>query len=153
MRPARWLTACALSCSPRPRRPARVAAGAAPSGDTLGVYVGTLDAAQLENCARPASTMTRASCPPAAGGKVAVETILGHASGASAHRGGRTADREARRPRRCEAAAAAPTVFRPYNAPGGMRDELAATAARHPSWPSWSRSARRCGACRSRPSR
>ena len=30
-------------------------------------------------------------------------------------------------------AAAAPTVFRPYNAPGGLRDEMAATAARHPS--------------------
>ena len=86
-----------------------------------------------KSCARSASTVTRAPSAAAADGKVGVETILGPKPGRAAHRGGRTADTRKRADAASPAGlAAAPTVFRQYNAPGGLRDEMAATAARNP---------------------
>ncbi|MEV8506164.1 M14 family zinc carboxypeptidase [Actinoplanes sp. NPDC051475] len=134
MTPARWATACALSLATAAAAalPGIAPAAAAPSGDTLGVYVGTLDAAQLERLRSVGIDHDESAVTAATNGKIAVETILGR----------RQADRLVAAgvpltPKRATArmraeAAQAPTVFRPYAAPGGIRDELAATAASHP---------------------
>jgi len=135
MRPARWATACALTLITAVSSVALPPAGAAVAAaadDTLGVYTGTLDAAQFERLRAAGIDADEVTRPPAAGDKVVVESILGRrqaerliAAGVPLTPKQTTATMRAR-------AAAAPTVFRQYNAPGGIRDELAATAARFP---------------------
>ncbi|MEV4638818.1 M14 family zinc carboxypeptidase [Actinoplanes sp. NPDC049548] len=134
MTPVRWAAACALSLATAAAAvlPGIAPAAAAPSDDTLGVYVGTLDAAQLERLRAVGLDHDESAVTAAANGKIAVETILGRRQAERLVAAGvpLTAKRPTARMR--AEAAQAPSVFRPYAAPGGIRDELAATAARHP---------------------
>jgi hypothetical protein len=134
MRPRRWVTAGALvllgvTTAIAPGQ----AATAAPGPDTYGVYVGTLDAAQLEKLKASGIDSHESVHGAPASGKVAVEAILGTRQAERLVAAGvpLTVKRTTSAMRR--SAAAAPTVFRPYNAPGGLRDELASTAARNPT--------------------
>jgi hypothetical protein len=131
MQPARWATACALAlvaaaAATAPGHPA----SAAPPDDTFAVYVGNLNADQMEQL-RTAGVDTEESVTPA-GATMSVETVLtaGQAQKLVAAGVPLTAKRTTKAMR--AQAAAAPTVFRPYNAPGGLREELAKTAADHP---------------------
>ena len=139
MRSRRWVTAGAAlllgataAITPGQAATAAPKAPAAPADDTLGVYVGTLDKAQLEKL-RAAGVDSHESAEAVRDGKVAVQAVLSTSQAkrlASAgvpllQKTGTTAMRKQAR--------AAQTVFRPYNAPGGIRDELAATAARNPT--------------------
>jgi hypothetical protein len=105
-----------------------------PADETLGVYVGTLDGGQLEKLQAAGIDSHESVLGAPAGGKVAVETVLGTRQAERLIAAGvpLTAKQATSAMRR--SAAAAPTVFRPYNAPGGLRDELAATAARNPTF-------------------
>jgi len=132
MRPARWAIACVLALITAVASVAPPAAAAAEADDTLEVYTGTLDGAQFERLRAAGIDADEITRTPVAGERVAVETILGArqaqrliAAGVPLTAKRTTAAMRAR-------AAAAPTVFRQYNAPGGLRDELAATAARFP---------------------
>ncbi|WP_041841291.1 M14 family zinc carboxypeptidase [Actinoplanes friuliensis] len=134
MTSARWATACALSLV---TAAATVLSGiapaaAAPPEDTLAVYVGTLDSPQLERLRAVGIDHDESAVTAAAGGKVAVETILGkHQADRLIAAGVPLTEKRTSSAMRKQAAAA-PTVFRQYNTPGGIRDELAATAARNP---------------------
>jgi hypothetical protein len=135
MKRARWATACALAlvAASAAATPAQAAPAAGPSGDTLGVYVGTLTAPQLAKLRAAGIDQDESDLAPAAGQTVAVETVL---SGLQARR--LVAAGVPLTPKRTTTAmrnraAAAPTVFRQYNAPGGIRQELAQTAAASPS--------------------
>ncbi|OJF14619.1 M14 family metallopeptidase [Couchioplanes caeruleus] len=134
MTPARWATACALSLVTAAAAvlPGIAPAAAAPADDPLRVYVGTLDAAQLEKLRAVGIDHDESAVTAAANGKIAVETILGERQAERLVAAGvpLTAKRTTARMR--AEASAAPTVFRPYAAPGGIRDELSTTAARHP---------------------
>jgi hypothetical protein len=136
MRPARWATACALALFTTLATVASAPAGAAvpapATGDALGVYVGTLDAAQLDRLRAAGLDTDEIARNPGPGATAVVETILSRqqaerliAAGVPLTAKRTTATMRAR-------TSAAPTVFRAYNAPGGIRDELAATAARFP---------------------
>ncbi|MCA2214823.1 M14 family metallopeptidase [Jidongwangia harbinensis] len=108
-------------------------ATAAPPDDSMKVYVGTLDGAQLDKLRHAGVDNHESVMAKPSGGKVPVEAVLT----------GRQAERliaagvplTAKRPNAAmrSRAAAGPTVFRQYNAPGGLRDELAAVAARNPT--------------------
>ena len=133
MKPARWATAGALAlvAAAAATVPGHSASASAPD-DSLGVYVGTLDARQIEQL-RSAGIDSDESAPaPVTGGSVSVQTVLsaGQARKLVAAGVPLTAKRTTKAMR--ARAAAAPTVFRPYNAPGGLREELATTAAAHP---------------------
>ncbi|MFI7599542.1 M14 family zinc carboxypeptidase [Actinoplanes sp. NPDC049681] len=134
MRPARWATACALSLATAAAAvlPGIAPAAAAPSDDTLGVYVGTLDAAQLQRLRTAGLDHDESAVTAAANGKIAVETILGRRQADRLVAAGVPLTPKRTTARMRAEAAQAPTVFRPYAAPGGIRDELAATAASHP---------------------
>jgi hypothetical protein len=112
------------------------AATAAPAtGDeTLGVYVGAVDAAQLEKLRAAGIDSHESTHGAAPGGKVAVETILAPSQAQRLIAAGVPLQAKSQTPtaRKRAAEAAAYTVFRPYNAPGGLRDEMAATVARNP---------------------
>jgi murein tripeptide amidase MpaA len=131
---ARWATACALSLigAAVAVAPAHAASPGPQPGDTLGVYVGTLNAAQLEKLRAVGIDHDESTLDPAAGGTVAVETILGTRQAQRLVAAG--VPLTAKRPTSAmrAQAAAAPTVFRPYAAPGGLREELVQTAAAHP---------------------
>ncbi|WP_306206850.1 M14 family metallopeptidase [Actinoplanes sp. RD1] len=132
MRPARWATACALSLVTAAAAvlPGIAPAAAAPADDTLGVYTGTLDAAQFEKLRAAGIDPAEAAVTDAGGGKLSVETILGPRQAESLIAAGvPLAAKPATARKR---AAAAPAVFRPYNTAGGIRDELAQAAAAHP---------------------
>ena len=126
MRPVRWAGACTLTLLaallPAP-------AGAAPAEATSSpaVYTGSLDTAQLERL-RAAGVDGDELLRVADAGRTRVETVLAPATAAKLIAAGL--------PLRAKPVlartAAAPTVFRPYDAPGGIRDELAATVARFP---------------------
>jgi hypothetical protein len=127
-------TACALALFTTLATVASAPADAAApaTGDTLAVYVGTLDAAQLDRLRTAGVDTEEIARNPGADARAVVETILSRpqaerliAAGVPLTAKRTTATMRAR-------VAAAPTVFRPYNAPGGIRDELAATAARFP---------------------
>ncbi len=135
MTPVRRATACALavisalalSTPGFAREPA-----AAADRDTLEVYDGTLDPAQLERLHAVGIDHHEEEHATAANGKVAVEAILSRAQAAKLIAAGvplvlRRTTASAR-----QRAAAAPTVFRPYSGPGGLREELVATAAKSP---------------------
>ena len=135
MRSRRWLTAGAAvllgAVTAITQAPAAIAAPA-PTADPLGVYVGTLDATQLEKLRAAGIDSHESALSPPAGGKVAVQTILGASQAKRLIADGVPLKAKASTTAMRKQAAAAPTVFRPYNTPGGLRDELAATAARFP---------------------
>ncbi|MFG1610537.1 M14 family zinc carboxypeptidase [Actinoplanes sp. NPDC049265] len=135
MRSRRWLTAGAAiilgAVTAVTQAPAAIAAPA-PDADSLGVYVGTLDGAQLEKLRAAGIDSHESNIAPPAGGKVAVETILAPSQAAKLIADGVPLKVKAATKAMRKQAAAGPTVFRPYNAPGGLRDEIAATAARNP---------------------
>ena len=137
MRPKRWVTAGAIvllgvTSAVFPGQAATAAPGS--TGDTLGVYVGTLDAAQFEKLRAAGIDSHESTTAMPAAGKVTVETVLGSRQAERLIAAGVPLAAKPVSPanRRRAAAAAAPTVFRPYNTQGGLRDELAATAARNP---------------------
>jgi hypothetical protein len=134
MTSARRATACALSLLTVAAAALSgiTPAAAAPPEDSLAVYVGTLDATQLQRLRAVGIDHDESAVTAAADGKVAVETILGRrqADGLVAAGVPLTPKRTTTAMRK--QAAAAPTVFRQYNAPGGIREELADTAARNP---------------------
>jgi hypothetical protein len=123
------MSALALSTPGYARQPS-----AAPAADTdaLEVYVGSLDAAQFEKLHAAGVDQHEAHTVTGRDGRTAVEVILGTRQAAKLIASGvpltvRRATATAR-----SSAAAAPTVFRPYSAPGGLREELVATAAKFP---------------------
>ncbi|MEV6495053.1 M14 family metallopeptidase, partial [Actinoplanes sp. NPDC051633] len=135
MRSRRWVAAgAALLLGVTTAITTGPAATAAPakSADTLGVYVGRLDAAQLQKLREAGIDSHESTISPPAGGKVVVETILGVKQAERLAAAGVPLKAKSVTGAMRKQAAAAPTVFRPYNAPGGIRDELAATAARNP---------------------
>jgi hypothetical protein len=122
------VSALALSTPGYARQPSAAVA----DSDTLEVYVGTLDPLQLETLRAVGVDHDEAGLATAADGSVTVETILGRRQAEKLVAAGvplrvKTTSSLARK-----RTAAAPTVFRPYNAPGGLRDELVATAAKFP---------------------
>jgi hypothetical protein len=134
MRSARWATACALSLT---TAAAAVLSGIAPAAavpvdDNLAVYVGTLDAAQLERLRAVGIDHSESAVTAAAEGKVAVETILGTRQAERLVAAGVPLTQKRTTASMRRQATAAPTVFRQYNAPGGLREEYAAAAAANP---------------------
>jgi hypothetical protein len=136
MTKARWATACALAlattaamATPGYARPPSTPAG---GSDSLQVYVGTLDAAQLERLRAVGIDHDEADLAPAEDGTVTVQAILSTRQAERLTAAGvpLTAKKPASAARR--SAAVAPTVFRQYNAPGGIREELAETVAANP---------------------
>jgi hypothetical protein len=123
------ISALALSTPGYARQPA---AAATADSDTLEVYVGTLDAAQFEKLHAAGVDQHEADTATTQDGKTTVEVILGTRQAAKLIAGGvpLTVRRPSATARR--SAAAAPTVFRPYSGPGGLREELVATAAKYP---------------------
>lgn len=135
MRPTRWLTAGAivmLTAATALTGGQAAIAAPAPAGDTLGVYVGTLDGPQLEKLRASGIDSHESTITPPAGGRVAVETILGTGQAQRLIAAGVPLTAKAPTSAARRTLAAEPTVFRPYNTPGGLRDEMAATAARFP---------------------
>ncbi|PRY27688.1 M14 family metallopeptidase [Pseudosporangium ferrugineum] len=134
MKPARWATACVLSLATATAAvlPGIAPAAAAPSDDTLAVYVGTLDAAQLQRLRAVGLDHDESAATAAANGKIAVETILGRRQADRLIAAGVPLSPKRSTARMRAEAAAAPTVFRQYAPKGGLREELAATAASHP---------------------
>ncbi|MFI5936597.1 M14 family zinc carboxypeptidase [Actinoplanes sp. NPDC051494] len=134
MTSARWATACALSLVTAAAAvlPGITPAAAAPTDDTLGVYVGTLDRAQFEKLRAAGVDADETAYSAAADGKLTVETILSPGQAASLVDDGLPLTIKGASARARAKAAAAPTVFRPYNTPGGLREELVATAAANP---------------------
>jgi Zinc carboxypeptidase/Immune inhibitor A peptidase M6 len=132
MKPARWATACALALIAAAAAAAPAHAAPKAADDTFGVYVGTLTAPQLDKLRAAGIDHDETEMTPAAGQTVAVETVLSTLQARRLVAAGvpLTAKRATTAMRK--QAAAAPTVFRQYNAPGGIREELAQTAAAHP---------------------
>ncbi|GAA2539398.1 M14 family metallopeptidase [Winogradskya consettensis] len=134
MTTARWATACALSIvtAAAAVMPGIAPAAAAPTDDTLGVYVGTFDAAQFQKLRDSGIDTEETAVTAAADGKLTVEAILGTSQAQALIKGGLplTAKRVSAKAK--AKAAAGPTVFRPYNTKGGIREELVATAAANP---------------------
>jgi hypothetical protein len=133
MRSRRWVTAGAVALLGMASAIAPgQAATAAPPDDAVGVYVGTLDAAQLDKLRKAGIDSHESVMAAPKDGKVPVETVLGAREAQRLIADG--VPLTAKRPTSAmrTRAAAEPTVFRPYNTPGGIRDELAATAARFP---------------------
>lgn len=135
MRPRRLLTAGAivLLAAATAIAGGQAATAAPPAGtEKLAVYAGTLDAPQLEKLRAAGIDSHESSLSPSTGGKVAVEAILAPGQAERLIADGVPLVAKNLRASARKQAAAAPTVFRPYNAPGGLRDEMAATAARNP---------------------
>jgi len=134
MTSARRATACALSLL---TVAAAVLSGIAPAAaippdDHLEVYVGTLDAKQLERLRAVGIDHDETAVTAAADGKVTVQPILGKRQADALIKAGVPLTPKRTTTAMRKQAAAAPTVFRQYNAPGGLRQELAETAARNP---------------------
>ncbi|MEU8613978.1 M14 family zinc carboxypeptidase [Actinoplanes sp. NPDC048791] len=134
MTPARRATACALSLlTVAAAALSGIApAAAVPAEDDLAVYVGTLDAAQLQRLRAVGIDHDESAVTAAADGKVTVQPILGRRQAESLIAAGVPLAEKRTTTAMRKQAAAAPTVFRQYNAPGGLREELADTAARNP---------------------
>ncbi|MEV0713470.1 M14 family zinc carboxypeptidase [Asanoa sp. NPDC050611] len=137
MRSRRWLgaaTAATLVAALMAASPAQ--AKAPEPGDRLEVYVGTVTPAQLDDL-RAAGVDAEEVTVGAAGTNTRVEAVLSKRSADRlADQGvklevkkvrGKAASQVLR-----EQAKAGWEAFRPYNEPGGIRDELVATAARYP---------------------
>jgi hypothetical protein len=106
-------------------------ARSAPPADPLAVYTGTLDAAQFARLRAAGVDAGELTSTPAGAG-AAVETIMSHRQADRLIAAGVPLVVKRTTPSMLSRSAAAPTVFRPYDAPGGLRDELVATAARFP---------------------
>jgi hypothetical protein len=134
MTSARWATAGVLSLltAATAVMTGIAPAAAAPSDDNLSVYTGTLDTAQLEKLRAIGIDHDESAVTAVADGKVAVETVLGKNQADRLIAAGVPLASKRSTARMRAEAAAAPTVFRQYNAPGGLRDELKATAAAAP---------------------
>jgi hypothetical protein len=114
-------------------------ASAAPTEDPdhLEVYVGTVDAEQMEHLRALGIDREEASVTPKGNGAAEIEAVLTERQAARLASkgvklrvkkvGGKDASQALR-----QQAAAGYTVFRSYSEPGGHRDELAATAVRFP---------------------
>lgn len=120
--------------------PAATAAAPGPGGDGLEVYVGEVDAQQLQKLADigvDREEITPEGAKTTAGGKVPVEVVITDRQAAKLRTdgvdlkikqvNGHNASDEAAR-----LTAAGPTVFRPYSGSGGLAEELSTTAAAHP---------------------
>ncbi|BCJ50186.1 zinc carboxypeptidase [Actinoplanes sp. NBRC 14428] len=117
------LTAASLAFVP-------AAAGAAPpAGGGPGVYVGTLDARQWERLRTSGADPEDLGPPPRPGTTGAVQVILARPLAERMIAAGLPL-RQKVRPAGARSRAAG--VFRTYGGPGGLREELAATAARFP---------------------
>jgi hypothetical protein len=133
----RWLaapTAATLVAALLAASPAR--AKAPDAGDRLEVYVGTVTPAQLDEL-RAAGVDAEEVTVGAAGATTRVEAVLSQRSANRlADRGVKLAVKKIRGKAASqvlnEQARAGWEAFRPYAEPGGIRDELVATAARYP---------------------
>ncbi len=132
MRSARLATAGALAllCATVPGTPG-IARSPSPAGDNaLQVYVGQLTTPQLEKLRAIGIDDTETSLEQAANGAVAVEAVL---TGRQAQK--LVAEGVPLAVKKTPVAAGkarAAGVFRPYSGPGGLREELAATATQFP---------------------
>ncbi|MEU8609223.1 M14 family zinc carboxypeptidase [Actinoplanes sp. NPDC048791] len=108
-------------------------AGAAPSTeDNLDVYTGTLDNRQWDTLRTAGLAADELGRAPVPGRKAPVEVILGRAQADRLVKAGVPLARKPETASTRSRKAAGPTVFRPYHTPGGIREELATTAARFP---------------------
>jgi hypothetical protein len=110
--------------------PAAAVAAASPGG--LDVYTATLDTAQWQTLRTAGVDAGELGRPPGPGRTATVRTILGRDQAQRLIAAGVPLTVAPSTTRMRARAAAAPTVFRPYGGPGGIREELAATAARFP---------------------
>ncbi|MDQ7909233.1 M14 family zinc carboxypeptidase [Phytohabitans sp. ZYX-F-186] len=141
MRTARLATACVLTLvgALTPAIPAGAQAPSRPGGgqDKLEVYVGTLTPQQLETTRSAGVDLAEAAVSTDKSGNSAVELVLsGYQAAKLATKGvqlspkqveGKAASQALR-----EQSAQGWSAFRSYSEPGGIRDELTATAARFP---------------------
>ncbi|TDD17608.1 zinc carboxypeptidase [Kribbella turkmenica] len=117
--------------------PGATAAPAQGGGDGLEVYVGELDPQQLQKLADLGVDRQELSVgPKAADGKARVEVVITDRQATKLRTDGvdLTVKKVNGRDAADEAARlvqAGPTVFRPYSGPGGLREELVATADAH----------------------
>ncbi|MET9314829.1 M14 family zinc carboxypeptidase [Kribbella sp. NPDC003505] len=112
-------------------------AAPAPGGDGLEVYVGDLNAQQLQKVVDTGVDRADLATGKGAGGTTRVEVVISERQAAKLRSDGvdlkvkkvkgHTASEEAAR-----LAAAGPTVFRPYSGAGGLLEELTQTAAANP---------------------
>ncbi|MGW5192470.1 M14 family zinc carboxypeptidase [Kribbella sp. NPDC004138] len=112
-------------------------AAPAPGGDGLEVYVGDLNAQQLQKVVDAGVDRADLATGKGAGGTTRVEVVISERQAAKLRSNGvdlkvkkvkgHTASEEAAR-----LAAAGPTVFRPYSGAGGLLEELTQTAAANP---------------------
>ncbi|MEV0795895.1 M14 family zinc carboxypeptidase [Kribbella sp. NPDC050459] len=112
-------------------------AAPAPGGDGLEVYVGDLNAQQLQKVVDAGVDRADLATGKGAGGTTRVEVVISERQAAKLRSDGvdlkvkkvkgHTASEEAAR-----LAAAGPTVFRPYSGAGGLLEELTQTAAANP---------------------
>jgi hypothetical protein len=108
-------------------------ARAAPAGGSgFDVYEGTLDAAQWRRLGSGGMDLDEIGRWPVAGGQVAVELVLGREQAARLAAAGVPLRAKPVTKRMRTLQAQAPKVFRPYGGPGGIEEELTATATRYP---------------------
>ena len=105
-------------------------AEAAPPPAALEVYEGSLDGDQWDRVRQAGVDPEDLGVRPAPGTKAQVQAILGEARARRLIAAGIPLSVTKVRAKR---AAAGPAVFRPYGTPGGIRDDLSATAARFPA--------------------
>jgi hypothetical protein len=134
MTPARRATACALSLVTALAAvlPGMAPAAAAPADGSLSVYVGDLDKAQFDRLRAAGIDTHELARTPAAGDRVSVETILAPRQADALVATGVTLRTKPTTERMRAESAAAPGVFKQYANAGGLREELAATAAANP---------------------
>ncbi|MFG1608136.1 M14 family zinc carboxypeptidase [Actinoplanes sp. NPDC049265] len=108
------------------------AQGASTPGDGFEVYVATLNLAQWRKLSAAGVDAGEVSRRPAADGRLAVEAILAPEQAARLMAAGLPLRVKPVTPRVRALKRQAPTVFRRYGGPGGIREELSATAARYP---------------------
>ncbi|SCL32720.1 Immune inhibitor A peptidase M6 [Micromonospora nigra] len=105
--------------------------------DNLEVYVGTVDAGQLDELRRVGVDLGHDHGGTDSSGRTEIETVLSRGQAEKLSRAGvelkvkKVRGKAASQVLR-EQAATGWTAFRSYSAPGGIRDEITATAARHP---------------------
>ncbi|WP_428966711.1 M14 family metallopeptidase [Micromonospora fluostatini] len=140
MRPTRLATAGVVTLvgalvltAPASARPPSEAGGR----DSLQVYVGTLDAGQVEKLRATGADLGHARRGTDAAGRTRVETVLTEREAARlAGQGVRLDVKKVRGKDAAQAlreqSAAGWKAFRSYSEPGGIRDEITATVARHP---------------------
>jgi hypothetical protein len=108
------------------------AQGASPPGGGFEVYTGTLDPAQWQRLSTSGLDAGELSRRPAPGGRTTVEAILGPEQAARLTAAGLPLRVKPSSARTRALRSQAPAVFRRYDGPGGIREELSAAAARYP---------------------